>query len=84
MRKPFPVISELISLAETVTHLRAVCVNTRQDASFTKLLAEKTSESERNRNEEECNVSEHRSDNDILIGGKELYTPVDRITYFST
>jgi thymidine kinase len=41
-RTPFPIISELIPLAETIVVLNAICKKTGNDASFTKLLVENT------------------------------------------
>lgn len=41
-RTPFPIISKLIPLAETVIMLNAICKKTGRCASFTKLLVENT------------------------------------------
>jgi len=35
-RKPFPIVSELIPLAEEITHLKAVCSVCGEDAHYTK------------------------------------------------
>jgi thymidine kinase len=63
-RTPFPVVSKLIPLAESVVVLDAICVPTTQDASFTKLTIENT------------------TGGTEIIGGSEMYIPVDRKTFF--
>jgi thymidine kinase len=61
-RKPFPVISQLISRCNNMIFLKSICVETSQDASYTK----------RNTNDTEVEV----------IGGPDMYSAADRITYF--
>ncbi len=65
-RTPFPIISKLIPLAESVVVLNAICVATGQDASFTKLTIENT------------------TGGTEIIGGAEMYIPVDRQTFFDS
>ena len=65
-RTPFPIISRLIPLAESVDVLNAICVPTAKEASFTKLTIENT------------------TGGTEIIGGAEMYIPVDRKTFFVT
>ena len=62
-REEFNVISQLIPLVEDITYKTAICRETGQEASFTKLRDATYKEIE-------------------VIGGEELYSAVDRQTYF--
>lgn len=66
-RKPFDVINNLIPLADNITFLTAVCKHNGNDAPFTKLL---------------CEANPEHQEQNILIGGIELYNAVDRKYYF--
>lgn len=63
-RTPFPVVSKLIPLAESVVVLNAICVPTGKEAAYTKLTIENT------------------TGGTEIIGGSEMYIPVDRKTFF--
>lgn len=68
-RKPFLVINKLIPLVDNITFLKAVCKETGNDATFSKLSI----------NGNEIFIKDHE-----LIGGEEMYHSVDRITYFKS
>lgn len=70
-RKPFPVISNLIPMAENISFLTAICRETGELASYSKL----TVVDKRNHNENDDSTNER-------IGGAESYSAVDRLTYF--
>lgn len=44
-RKPFPVVSELIAMAENILKINAVCKETGEDAAFSTLLSDNTDDS---------------------------------------
>lgn len=62
-RKEFPIISQLIPLAEKISKKNAICCETGKNAPFTQRIS---------------NI-----EGDIIIGGYELYKPVDRQTFFA-
>ena len=66
-RKPFPMISLLIPLAEDITFYKAICKETGNDAVYSKLNFE---------------LDSNNKNNNEIIGGSEKYTAVDRKTFF--
>ncbi len=68
-RTPFHVISQLVPIAENILHLKAVCQVSGGDASFVRIHDRRA-------------VSDKFST--VLIGGSELYSPVNRKHYFNS
>ena len=71
-RKPFPVVSKLISLADDITHTKAVCKITGSDAIYSKLT-------EINNTNNEVIALDHSQE---LIGGADIYSAANRISFF--
>ena len=68
-RKPFPIISLLIPLAENITYLTAICKETGNDAAYSQL---------------HDNVKGITKETIELIGGIGMYSASDRQTYFKS
>lgn len=64
-RRPFPVVSNLISIADDIIFTKAICKTTGKNAIYSKL---------------NNNISDAKSDE--CIGGSDMYSAVDRKTYF--
>lgn len=79
-RTPFPIISELIPLAENVHYFTAICKESGGIASFSKKITPSSTNSNLTTNSDPDSDSNSQ---DILIGGHETYVAVDRKTYFS-
>lgn len=66
-RTPFPMISLLIPLAEDISFFKAICKETGEDASYSKLSMK---------------LDSKNKDQTEIIGGSEKYDAVDRNTFF--
>jgi thymidine kinase len=66
-RKPFPIVSDLIALADDIIYTKAICRATGNDAVYSKLIKD---ESVTNTTLQE------------RIGGADMYAAVDRVTFF--